>query len=266
MRAAYEIVNAEGLAKALPVGVWQVQSPSPRPSPKGRGRTVGSVGANAAGSESSGAGLRSPLALRQPGVGGMGGPKSEGRAPLLRAREGEAGPRDGCDCKLRIENCRGCCRIGRERTQRTQRFEKQGICISLRSPRSFAAISEFWTRLCKWQISDPSRGRGIAPGTALVLDCRNRRHVRWPFGRLASLLARYPDASGRGCASLAPRQPSIGPADCIAYFCNQALVSSRFSRTTHVYALEKRFNAKAQRRKGAKKCLINPKHAFQRIP
>jgi hypothetical protein len=56
----------------------------------------------------------------------------------------------------------------------------------------------------------------------LVLDCKNKRQIRWPFGRLALLLARHSPL--RGCSSLAPRQPPKWPADYIAYFCNQALV------------------------------------------
>src|SRR5580700_9137227 len=57
----------------------------------------------------------------------------------------------------------------------------------------------------------------------LVLDCKNKRYIRWPFGRLALLLARHSPL--RGCPSLAPRQPPKWPAGYIAYFCNQALVS-----------------------------------------
>jgi hypothetical protein len=55
----------------------------------------------------------------------------------------------------------------------------------------------------------------------LVLNCRNKRYIRRPLGRLALLLARRSPL--RGCSSLAPRQPSKLPSDCIAYFCNQAL-------------------------------------------
>ncbi len=76
------------------------------------------------------------------------------------------------------------------------------------------------------EISRPARA-------ILVSDCKNKRHIRWPFGRLASafaeakadrlLLARHPDGSGRGCSALAPRQPPQSTAGCNAYFCNQTL-------------------------------------------
>src|SRR5580658_630903 len=55
----------------------------------------------------------------------------------------------------------------------------------------------------------------------LVLDCKNKRYIRWPFRQLALLLARHSPL--RGCSSLAPRQPPKWPAGYIAYFCNQAL-------------------------------------------
>ena len=62
----------------------------------------------------------------------------------------------------------------------------------------------------------------------LELDCKNKRHIRWPFGRLALLLARHSPV--RGCSALAPRQPPKWPAGCNAYFCNQAPEAARHGR------------------------------------
>jgi len=82
----------------------------------------------------------------------------------------------------------------------------------------------------------------------LVLDCKNKRHMRWPFGWLALLLARHSPL--RGCSSLEPeqirnarlcgrpRQAPKWPAAYSAYFCNQA---PGYSRNFEIFEYSKIF-------------------------
>jgi hypothetical protein len=83
-------------------------------------------------------------------------------------------------------------------------------------------------------LTDVAAARGVGLINSrgnLVLNCRNKRYIRRPFGRPALLLARRSPL--RGCSSLAPRQTPKWPADRIAYFCNQALVYRFIKTFTH---------------------------------
>ncbi len=53
----------------------------------------------------------------------------------------------------------------------------------------------------------PNCTRSEVPEFTLFQIAIKMRLIRWSFKLLASLLARYPDRSGRVCASLASRQP-----------------------------------------------------------